>query len=347
VAATPYTAHDTPALVARIDGDLAVVLAAVRAADPRLRALVLTGGFARGEGTVLDGAPQNDYDFVAVRGLGPPKTPYAQVRAALEERLGLHVDLAAVPAWRLRWTAPSIFWYETALRGRTLWGADLLQGIPTREADQIGRTEGLRLLANRAAGLLLATEMTQAHAVRIQSAKAILAALDAHLLAGGSFAPSQTERWTLVQGLIAARVATPAIVDDLPLWTWAHAFKADPAAAVPLNSDQAWEAARGAILAAIPAALERAGLPSLEAHRHGDRLLDRLAYGWRARNVDGAHRLLLNPSSRLRIATLRLLEATPQRRIDRREAVRCLAGLARVGPEPLRTLEGLRAAALQ
>src|SRR5688500_4956094 len=56
--ATAYTTLDTPALVDRIRHDLAEVVAAVRGADPGLRALILTGGFARGEGTVLDGVPQ-------------------------------------------------------------------------------------------------------------------------------------------------------------------------------------------------------------------------------------------------------------------------------------------------
>src|SRR5688500_13331781 len=97
-----YTTHDTPEVVRRIEGDIQHVLATVRAADPKLRSLVLTGGFARGEGALLEGAPQNDYDFVAVRSFGRPKRPYAEIRQRLEKDLGLHVDLATISRWRLR-----------------------------------------------------------------------------------------------------------------------------------------------------------------------------------------------------------------------------------------------------
>ncbi|HEX2065583.1 MAG TPA: nucleotidyltransferase domain-containing protein, partial [Candidatus Thermoplasmatota archaeon] len=167
----PYSRHDTPEVVRRIEADLQAVTSSLRKADPHVRALVLTGGFARGEGTVLAGEPQNDYDFVALRGVGPPRVPYEALRHRLEARLGLHVDLAPVPVWRLRWTAPSIFWYETALRGRTLWGEELLHKVPTRTPQAIHPGEGLRLLVNRAAGLLLCTEERDAHKVRIQAAK--------------------------------------------------------------------------------------------------------------------------------------------------------------------------------
>src|SRR5688572_27890288 len=98
-----YTSHDTPAIIRRIASDLEIVSDTVRRGDPCLRSLILTGGIARGEGTVHGGAPQNDYDLVAVRGVGPVGTSYAKMKAILERRLGIHIDLAPVAAWRLRW----------------------------------------------------------------------------------------------------------------------------------------------------------------------------------------------------------------------------------------------------
>lgn len=343
----PYTAHDTPALVARIDGDLADVVATVRAGDPRLRSLVLTGGFARGEGTVLDGAPQNDYDFVALRGVGPVRTRYADLRAVLERRLGLHVDLAPVAVWRLPWVPASVFWYETALRGRVLWGEDLRSRIPIRTASRLDPAEGLRLLANRAAGLLLATAGADAPAVRIQAVKALLAALDARLLAQGAFPPSQTERWRMQRRLLSSGTAPPELRALAPWFEWAYRSKVGPPSAPARDPQEAWCAARRAILEALPTALRHAGLPSLRSYGRSDRMADRIVYGLRMHRVPGAHRLVAHPTGQVRVATLRLLAASGDGRVRLHDAQRCFSGIAPAGKDPLRTLAGLRAATLQ
>lgn len=343
----PYTVRDTPAIVERIEADLALVVATVRKGDPGLRSLVLTGGFARGEGMVLGGVPQNDYDFVAIRGMGRPRVSYARMRADLEDQLGLHVDLAPVPAWRLRWVAHSIFWYETALRGRVLWGKDLLPGIPIHRWQDLDPAEGLRLLVNRAAGLLFATESDTAHEVRIQAAKALLAALDAHLLAQRVFAPSQTERWRRFEALHATG-DLPAELERLaPSLRWAYHFKVDPTQVPARNPEEAWAAARQGLLAALPAALRHAGIRSLDAYARRDGLLDRLAWQWRAAGVPGSHRLSLHPTGQVRVATLRLLEASGAGWVRSEDAAHCFHALARPGSEPLRTLRALRQATLQ
>ncbi len=343
----PYTTHDTPAVVQRIEADLADVVQTVREGDKSLRSLVLTGGFARGEGSVLDGVPQNDYDLVAIRATGRPGTSYATMRAGLERRLGLHIDLAPVPAWRLRWSQPSVFWYETALRGRVLWGANLLDRIPIRTPANLRRTEGLRLLVNRAAGLLLVAASQDANAVRIQAAKAILASFDAHMLAAGHFAPSQVERWNAFQHLVASGTAPRELQAQGPSLEWAFHFKVDPASGRGRDPQQAWQAARSAILGALPAALRHAGLTSMAAYGRTDGLADHVAYSLRAGQVEGARRLILNPTGRVRIATIALLTAAEDGRVRAGDASRCLSGLARIGANPLHALERLRGATLQ
>lgn len=338
----PYTVRDTPEIIARIEADLATVARVTRAGDPALRALVLTGGFARGEGAVMDGDPQNDYDLVAVRGLGRPRVPYATMQQELEGRLGLHIDLAPLPAWRLRWLPPSIFWYETALRGRTLWGEEMVQRMPVRNSDAILPTEGLRLLVNRAAGLLLATGHHDAHAVRIQCAKALLAAFDARMLAHGTFAPSQTERWRLYQ-----EGAIPRLAKDDQVWTeWAYCFKVDPQNAPRRDADAAWLAARRALLEAVPTALRHAGFASMQDYARHDGVLDRLVYRQRRSALKGA-KPLRNPTGRVRLATLALLEAAEGRRVPTTAAQHVLADLVEPVDEPLVLLEGLRRSTLQ
>jgi hypothetical protein len=342
----PYTAHDTPELVERIDRDVATVVDTVRRADPGLRSLVLTGGFARGEGAVLEGAPQNDYDFVAVRGLRRPSVPYERLRADLEARLGLHVDLAPVAAWRLGWVSPSIFWYETALRGRVVWGDDLLARIPVRSPAQVDPAEGLRLLVNRAAGLLLYSE-AGAPARRLQAAKALLAAADVHLLARGEFPPSQTERWQRIEALRAS-LEDPAPIKAFAPWLeWAHRFKLSPADAPARDADDAWRAAASAVLDAVPVALRHAHLNSLDAYARRDGLLDRWVYWRRAARIEGARRLLKHPTGRVRVATLRLLEASLDGRVAPEAAKRYLGPLVPDTRDPLRVLHSLRNATLQ
>lgn len=343
----PYTRHDTPRTVARIERDLGLVRETVRRGDPRLRALVLTGGFARGEGTVLGGRPQNDYDLVAVRGIGPPRASYARMQDRLERRLGLHLDLCPVPAWRLRWAAPTIFWYETALRGRVLWGEDVLPRIPVRTPEDLDPTEGLRMLVNRAAGLLLATRSRDALHRRIQAAKALLAAADVHLLADGRFAPSQHERWERLRDLPAHTAAARAAAAMQPWLGWAYGFKVECDRTRPPDPGEAWRAAAEAVLGAVPAALRHAGLASLDDYARQDTLPGRLVYQARVGRVPGARRLVAHPTGRLRVATLRLLEASLGGEVPPEAARRWLGPLAAVGNEPMGLLDALRKATLQ
>ncbi|HUR62211.1 MAG TPA: hypothetical protein VM286_07615 [Candidatus Thermoplasmatota archaeon] len=343
----PYSRNDTPDLVRRIDGDLEAVRETVQRADPYARALVLTGGFARGEGTVLAGEPQNDYDFVVLRGMGSPRTPYGTLAARLQDRLGLHIDLAPVPAWRLRFTARSIFWYETALRGRTVWGQDLLDRIPTRRPEDIDPGEGLRLLVNRAAGLLLCTDEPSEHKVRIQAAKALLAASDAHLLARGVFPPTQVERWQALEGM-REDYQVPAAVDERWGWhEWAFRFKVEPDQAPPRSGREAWQAAAHAILDAVPAALGHSGHPTLASYATRDGLVDHVVYYRRARAIDRARRMVLHPTGRVRVATLRLLAASTDGQIRPEVAQRCLGQFSPATHPPVPLLDALRKATLQ
>jgi hypothetical protein len=303
-----YTAKDTPEVVRRVERDLGLVLREARAADPGLRALVLTGGFARGEGSVRGGVPQNDYDLVALRSARPPGESYGALRARLEPRLGLHLDLQPVWVGRLRWTRPSIFWYETALRGRVLWGdASLLGRIPTRRPGSIDASEGLRLLVNRAAGLLLAEPRADPDELRIQASKGLLAALDAHLLAAGAFAPSQVERWALYEALARAGRAPAALQARHDWLAWGFGFKVLPDEAEARNPSEAWRAAAEAILDALPAALAASGHGTLEAYARADSAASNLLYFARAGRVSGARRWTPHATGRVRALTLAML----------------------------------------
>lgn len=303
-----YTVRDTPEVVERVERDLARIVEVLSEADPGLEAVVLTGGFARGEGALLDGKPQNDYDLVAVRGLGRPQSPYDGLRRKLEGELGLHVDLQPVWSGRLRWARPSIFWYETALRGRVLWGeADVLARVPVRSASDIDRAEGARLLANRAAGLLLARQSPDPVFRQIQASKALLASLDAYLLGVGDFPPSQLERWQRFEERIGKGSTPTRLLCRMDALTWAILRKTDPARAPEQDEALLWREAAEAVLEALPFALASAGFSSVEDFARWDHSLDAMAYRAHAQRVPAARRWATHPSGRLRAATLAML----------------------------------------
>ena len=341
----PYTVADTPELAARIRADLDRAVEVVRRGDGRLRSLVLTGGFARGEGAVLGGRPQNDYDLVAVRAAGKPNRPYPAIREQLERELGLHIDLAPIHPMRLRLVPPTIFWYETALRGRVLWGDDLLGRIRVVSPSQIDPAEGLRLLVNRAAGLLLSAHQ-DGPARRLQAAKALLAALDASLLAKGMFPPSQGERWKVFRSLRGTSKAPSCIAPWADWIAWGYRYKVEPGAAEPRDPAEAWNAAARTLLDAVPGALRHAGMTSLEAYGRSDGVVDLLVYLSRRHRVPGA-RAALHPTGRVRVATLRLLAESLDGEVRPDRARALLAPVAQAGDEPLQTLDLLRQATLQ
>lgn len=332
---TPYTIQDDDRIRQRIDADLETVCRTVRDGDPRLEALVLTGGFARGEGMVIDGEPKNDYDFVAFRRGGACR-PYAKMAAELAVATGLPIDLHPVWVHRLRWLSPSIFWYETAVRGRVLWGdKGVLQRIPIQEASRIAPGESMRLLCNRAAGLLLACAPDD-DAKRLQACKALLGALDAHLLVHGIFPPTHIERWRVY--LILQRTGqSPRSLERIhDALDWAIQYKTQPTQAPPMDADVAWREAASAILAAVPAALDHCGVPDLDAYARQDSWPERLHYWLRGRWPQKGP-WMLHPSCRVRVATLQALQAKLLPARKRPEDL----------PEDVGWLRGMRSATLQ
>lgn len=306
-----YTVHEDPAIRTRIDRDMDRIVRTVQTGDPQLKALVLTGGFGRGEGTVINGEPQNDYDFVAIRRAGSSR-PYPEMAQELATRIGLPIDLHPVWAPRLPWVGRSIFWYETALRGRVLFGdPNILRRIRINHESRISRGEPMRLLANRAAGLLLACEPDD-RAKSIQACKALLAVVDAHLLIHGTFPPTHVERWEIHQKMAKEDRLPPRLRGLSDVLTWAYLYKTNPALAPPMDASIAWLEAATAILESVPSALRYCGAKDLDEYAQKDTWGERLHYWLRGRG-DGPW--MSHPSSQARVLTLQTLEAKqfPQR----------------------------------
>lgn len=148
------------------------VLRGVRAILPphRLEAIVLGGGYGRGEGGVYrtpgGERPYNDLDFyVFLRGKLWWNERWhgedlRQLGEELSVRAGLHVEFKIDSLDRMRRGTISMFNYDLVSRHRLLWGeAGLFAGCAhLRDAAKIPASEATRLLFNRCSGLLLAGE---------------------------------------------------------------------------------------------------------------------------------------------------------------------------------------------
>ncbi|HET6403043.1 MAG TPA: hypothetical protein VFH78_00220 [Candidatus Thermoplasmatota archaeon] len=240
----PFTENDTLEVRARIEGDLSYVAYRAHAADRHLVALVLTGGFSRGEGTTRYGVPVNDYDLIAVRSRPGGGRIYRDLAPKLMEEIGLEVDVMPIWQRRLPYVGRKLFWLDVRLGARVISGPpDILAPLRRYEAREVTRAEIARLLGNRAAGMLLSlpadNEPPDLHQRDLQATKAVLAAMDASLLHEGKYAPRMRERLALSR--------------DHPyhaLFATAVEWKLSQSHPLPPNW---WERARDALLHAVEA----------------------------------------------------------------------------------------------
>jgi predicted nucleotidyltransferase len=213
------TYDGSPEAEARVRSDLDRIVEAVQkesAGDP-LVAVLLLGGYARGEGAVVgmqDGTLRgfNDYDFLLVfreRPRRPDRFRHLSRRLAEELEIDF-VDLGIAGLEDLDRARPTLFWYELGEVHRVLWRREGTSiSVRRFPSDAIDREEGSRLLVNRGLALLWAGKrlwpegpgegpaVADPRTLRfaaIASHKAVLAGGDAALLEAGRYTPSQEAR---------------------------------------------------------------------------------------------------------------------------------------------------------
>jgi hypothetical protein len=187
----------------------------------KLDALVLGGGYGRGEGGVLrtptGDAPYNDLEFyVFVKGNSllnerRYRLPLDRLGGCLSADAGLHVEFKLDSISKLRRAPVSIFSYDLVSGHRLVCGdRDVFRQCERHSiASQIERSEGARLLLNRCSGLLLAKELLQKPSLTLEEcdfigrnlAKAELALGDALLAVKGKYHWSCVERERLLRVL--------------------------------------------------------------------------------------------------------------------------------------------------
>ena len=219
---------------------------------PKLAAVVLGGGYGRGEGGVLRTQRgerlYNDLDFFVFSSGGARREneriqeELSKVSERWGKALGIAVDFSPVKKLASLHRVSQTLMYQELLHGWVpVWGTvDLEKWIPALRPEELPFSEAARLLLNRGMGLMLAGEYLKAgkddadFVVRNLN-KAILGCGDAFLLAAGQY------RWRGQERVKAFRVFVQQ--RELPeeyaaSYEDAFHFKLEP---VPELPDSPWE----------------------------------------------------------------------------------------------------------
>lgn len=231
-----YSIRGSAAFETRLDNDFERVICTLMDADldSVCLALVLIGGYGRGEGTpyiVGDRQePFNDYDFVVVSlPMNRRRRDEVQARLRLLEQkltqeLGLPVDLQLYPANALPCAEFSLLNYEMKHGHRVVWGdRRVLAAMPAYPHDRIPLSEGTRLLLNRGKLLLdvrralrSGRELSAEERLRFAKFlfKAQLAFGDCALLISGAYDIKYTVKKERIQYQVAADVPDRVFLID-------------------------------------------------------------------------------------------------------------------------------------
>lgn len=231
-----YSIRGSAAFDARLDRDLAHIAQAL-AGSPQgaaSRALVLIGGYGRGEGTpyIVTGGeePFNDYDLVVVsepmtrRRRSHVQSELRQLEQRLTAELGLPIDLCLYPENSLASSEFSLLNYEMKYGHQVVWGAPrILERMPRFPHGAIPLSEGTRLLLNRGKLLLdirralrTGRPLTAEERLRFVKfiQKALLAFGDCLLLANGDYDLSYAVKGERIGKYLGSDAPEPALLLD-------------------------------------------------------------------------------------------------------------------------------------
>ncbi len=227
----------TPIISVGYDAQVAETIAELAAAafPAGLRAVVLTGSLARGEGTWLRDSSRvrlaGDVDVFAVfndRAWLPPPDRVARLQREMEDCLGsdgieAHIGLSPVRSGYLSRLQPNIFSYELTTHGKVVWGdPGILYLAPAFAASDIPLDDGFRLLMNRMIELLEAVctadaPVTNAPVVRYRAMKLWLDMATSYLLFERRYVPTYGGRAARLSEL----AAEPSTRAPIPLHRFA------------------------------------------------------------------------------------------------------------------------------
>ena len=232
---------------------------------PKLRAVVLGGGYGRGEGGVRHtpegGKLYNDLDFF-VFSEGADSSAAARIDRSLkklaepwEKKLGIAVDFGPSKNPDSLKSVSHTLMFQELLRGwQPVWGhADLEQWIPALEAADLPYSEAVRLLLNRGMGLVLAGNFLKegkndADFIVRNMNKAVLGGGDAQLIASGTYCWSGRDRVTA----FADHVRREKLPDEYAVfYEKAFQWKLEPEPVLPADPAGTWRRCRSFFLDSV------------------------------------------------------------------------------------------------
>ncbi|MBQ7695422.1 MAG: hypothetical protein IJT50_09900 [Lentisphaeria bacterium] len=261
-----FTVVPSPRIEELLKTALAGIAADIGALElPGLRAVVLGGGYGRGEGGVLHtetgDALYNDLDFF-VFASGAGRALMDRIDRALRElarpwteKLGVAVDFGPVKNCGTLKKVASTLMFQELLRGwKPVWGTpELEKWIPAADSRELPFSEAARLLLNRGMGLVFAGERlragdTDADFIVRNMNKALLGAGDALLIAAGEYRWRGPERVNRFRAW-AAEEKLPA--EYVALYEKAFRFKLEPLPVLPEDPGSQWRKCREFYLDAV------------------------------------------------------------------------------------------------
>ena len=227
----PFCLDPTPSGEARVRADLERIAARLRAEIPTLQALLLAGGFGRGEGILHQGRPQNDYDLELVVGRPVSSSLLQDLSQDLAQECRVDwVDLEAHTIRQLRYlSAHTQYGFDLAHGARLLWSATG-HGPLLLPSPLLPFVEAEKILSSRLWALLYSWPPASPDPSRAESqmAKSILALADARLIVDHAYCTGLAEKRKSLRNL-------PLTHDEEKVFSWAFAHRlGEESASCPL-----------------------------------------------------------------------------------------------------------------
>ena len=284
---------------------------------PKLAAVVLGGGYGRGEGGVLHTSQgdrlYNDLDFfVFADGASSQEALVIQnglkgISERWEKRLEVAVDFSPVKNVRSLCRVSQTLMYQELLRGwKPIWGTlELGEWIPALKTEELPFSEAARLLLNRGMGLMFAAERIagekpDADFVMRNMNKVVLGCGDALLLAAGCYRWRGEER---VQAFMdyARQLAIP--VEFVASYERAFHYKLEPQPVLPEDPWKEWLRCRHLFMVTVQRVSGHGAEASAAEYCKGLRKVAReessiknmLRWLWRAKSLRSPNELFLPP----------------------------------------------------
>jgi hypothetical protein len=232
----PFTIYENSRVEERINHDLCIMKEMILNRIQGIAALILVGGFGRGEGTIrfINGEPypQNDYDVVLVIKERIDAAFLKSLAGEIASKVGIwHVDLLPISLRKLSRLPLSMFNYDLKYGGHVFYGDQkILEAIPEMKADDMPIIEAKVLLFNRQLSLLECVyggfpkrepQGSEQDFLLAQCFRVLHACCDTALISQRKYATSYRDKWKNYQSIADDTLSEYGLIKaavDYKLW---------------------------------------------------------------------------------------------------------------------------------